>query len=111
MLECEHLLKIFFAEHGAKADALATLSFARSWAVERNQENLATGQAYLDGKGPFQRRAAQTMLVASFLTDFYAMVTRWADWASATVDEWPEDPTQAKADRPAMEEIVRRATW
>ena len=51
------------------------------------------------------------MLVGAFLTDFYAVVVRWADWATTMVDQWPDDPSQATPDRAAMEEIVRKATW
>jgi DNA-binding PadR family transcriptional regulator len=111
VLECEQLLKIFFADHGTKADALATLAAARAWAKERNEDNLAAARAYLAGTGPFQPRAAQNMLVGAFLTDFYAMVARWAEWASAMVDRWPDDPSQAVADPAAMWQILDRATW
>jgi DNA-binding PadR family transcriptional regulator len=111
VLEFEQLLKIFFAEHGTKVDALSTLAAARSWAAERNEGNLAAARTYLAGEGPFQRRLAQHMLVGAFLTDFYAMVVRWADWASTMVDQWPDDPSQATPDRAAMEEIVRKASW
>jgi DNA-binding PadR family transcriptional regulator len=111
VLECEQLLKIFFADHGTKADALATLAAARAWAKERNEDNLAAARAYLAGTGPFQPRAAQNMLVGAFLTDFYAMVARWAEWASAMVDRWPDDPSRAVADPAAMRQILDRATW
>ena len=111
VIECEQLLKIFFAEHGTKADALSTLAAARAWAAERNEANLAAARAYLAGEGPFQHRLAQHMLVGAFLTDFYAMVARWAEWATTTVERWPDDPSQATPDRAAIEGIVRRATW
>lgn len=111
VLECEQLLKIFFAEHGTKADTLATLAATRAWAKERNEDNLAVARAYLAGTGPFQHRAAQNMLVGAFLTDFYAMVARWAEWASAIVDRWPDDPSQAVADPAAMRQIIERASW
>jgi PadR family transcriptional regulator AphA len=111
VLEFEHLLKITFAENGTKADALSTLAAARAWAEERNEENLATARAYTAGEGHFQHRAAQNMLGGAFLTDFYAMVANWADWATEMVEQWPEDPRQATPDRQAMQEIARRAEW
>ena len=46
-LEFEGLLKVSFAEHGTRGDALAHLAAVRAWAVERNEENLVTGRAYL----------------------------------------------------------------
>jgi len=97
-LEAEHLVKMFFAEHGTKADALATLA-----------ASLAAGEAYLAGAAPFQQRAAQTMLVGTFLSDLYALVAEWADWASEQVERWPDDPTQALPHRADFEAVVERA--
>ncbi|MFC5997061.1 PadR family transcriptional regulator [Pseudonocardia hispaniensis] len=111
VLEWEQLVKVSFADFGTKADALATLAATRAWAVERNVENLAAGRAYLAGEGPFQRRAAQNFLAGAFLTDFYALVARWAEWAGEQVSQWPDDPSRAEPDRAAMEEVVRRAIW
>ena len=54
-LEFEGLLKVSFAEHGTREDALAHLAAVRAWAVERNEENLATGRAYLAGEGSSRR--------------------------------------------------------
>ncbi|MCV2487955.1 PadR family transcriptional regulator [Geodermatophilus sp. YIM 151500] len=111
VLEFEQLLKVWFAEHGTRQDALENIAAARRWAEERNEENQRAARAYLAGEGPFQARAAQTMLVGAFLTDFYALVARWADWAAAVVEDWPEDPARATPDRAALEDIVRRADW
>jgi PadR family transcriptional regulator AphA len=111
VLEFEQLLKISFAEHGTKADALATIAAAHEWAKERNEENLATGRAYLEGRGPFQHRSAQNMLAGAFLTEFYRMVAQWAEWAADQVEQWPDDPAQAVPDQAAFEQIVRRAEW
>lgn len=111
VLEFEQLLKIWYAEHGTKADVLATLAAAGEWARERNAGNLAAGRAYLSGEGPFQHRAAQTLLAGAFLTDFYALVARWAEWATGQVERWPDDPAEAVPDPAAQEEVVRRAAW
>lgn len=111
VLEFEQLLKVSFAENGTKSDALKTLTAAREWAEERNQLNLVVLQAYTTGRGPFQERAAQNQLTGRFLTDFYAMVAQWAEWASDQVGEWPENPRDAVPDREAMEETARRAEW
>ncbi len=109
VLEFEQLLKIFFAENGTKADALATLAATREWARARSADSLAIGREYLQGRGPFPQRLAQLHLTARFLTDFYAMVGDWARWASGVVDTWPDDPRQAQPDPAETEEIVRRA--
>ena len=111
VLEFEQLLKVWFCDHGTKADALASLGAARRWAENRNEENKAAARAYLLGEGAFPHRAAQNMLAGAFLTDFYALVARWADWAAAEVEQWPDDPAQARSNRAAMEAIVQRAEW
>ena len=110
-LECEALLKIGFAEHGTRDDALASLAAMRAWAEERNAGNLAAGEAYEAGEGPFQQRVAQSMLVGAFLTEYYRMVAEWATWATAQVERWPADPHQAVPDRRALAEVISRARW
>jgi DNA-binding PadR family transcriptional regulator len=111
VLESEHLLQIFFAENGTRDDALATLADARAWAAERNAGNLEAGRAYLAGEAPFQERAAQTLLVGRFITDFYKLVADWADWATDLVEQWPSDPSLAVPDPAVQQETVDRASW
>ncbi|MEU9305664.1 PadR family transcriptional regulator [Streptomyces sp. NPDC048269] len=111
VLEYEQLLKVFFADSGTTADTLATLRAARAWAEERNQENAETARAHLTGRAPFQERAAQTVLVGRFLTDYYRFVATWAEWATALVRQWPDDPADASPDRTEMAETLRRASW
>jgi DNA-binding PadR family transcriptional regulator len=109
VLEWEQLLKLQFAEHGTKQDALAQLAAARAWALQRNEANLAAARAYAAGEGPFQERAAVNSLAGRFLTDFYALVKNWAEWAAGAVDSWPDDVRDAKPDSGAMAETLRRA--
>jgi PadR family transcriptional regulator, regulatory protein AphA len=111
VLESEQLLKIFFSGAGTRADALATLDATREWARERNEANLAAARAYAAGEGPFPHRAAQTMLVGAFLTDFYAMVARWSEWAREQVEGWPDAPGDAEPDLAALRAIAARAQW
>jgi DNA-binding PadR family transcriptional regulator len=111
VLEFEGLLKLIFAENGTRDDALATIAAARDWAIERNTENLVAARQYLAGSGPFQQRAAITTIGGAFLTDFYAMVAAWADWASDVIAEWPDDPAQARPDVKEQRKIVQRAMW
>jgi DNA-binding PadR family transcriptional regulator len=111
VLESEQLLKLSFADHGTKQAALATIAGAREWATERNVENLAAARAYQAGEGPFQHRAAQNLVVGAFLTDFYALVARWAEWAQRQVEQWPDDPAQAVPDPVAQAEVTERAAW
>jgi PadR family transcriptional regulator, regulatory protein AphA len=111
VLEAEPLLRMIFADNGTRTDALAALAATRAWAEERNEANVAVGRSYAAGRGLFQERAAQNMLVGSFLTDFYRLVAEWAEWASGNVERWPDDPGQATPDPAEMAAIVRRAEW
>lgn len=109
VLEFEGLLKLFFAEHGTRDDALASIAAARAWALERNEANLVVAHAYTQGTGPFQERVAVTAIMGRFLTDYYAMVKDWADWAAGVVTEWPDDPSAAAVNDEELLETVRRA--
>ena len=111
VVEFEQLVKLSFAEHGTRADALRTVAAARAWARDRNVENLAAAREYAAGEGPYQDRAAQGMLAGAFFTDLYATVARWADWAEAQIERWPEDPAEAVADPDELRAIARRADW
>ena len=109
VLEFEQLVKIHFADSGSKADIVANLEAARAWVLEQNEENLAAARAYLDGQGPFPQRAALNQLPGRFLTDFYVLVARWIEWASAIVEDWPDDVNDAPFNTAAAEEGVALA--
>lgn len=111
VLESEPLLRVFLADQGSKQATLASLAAAREWAVERNVGNLEAGTAYAQGGGAFPQRAAQTLLVGAFLTDYYRLVAEWADWATAQVEQWPADPAQAVPDRTEQQAVLARAQW
>ena len=109
VIECEQLLKVFFAENGTKADTLATLRAAQEWAQARCAESLAVGERYAEGDGPFPQRLPQLQLTGRFITDFYLLVLDWARWAAAIVETWPDDPRQVAHDPQVIAETVGRA--
>jgi hypothetical protein len=108
-LESEHLVKLFFADHGSTDDARATVVAARAWAREQLQEFATVSNDYVEGGGPFPEREAVNVIGARFLVHFYATVLEWADWAESAMSEWPADPSRVAADRDAMRELNRRA--
>ena len=108
-LEFEQLVKIHCADSGSKADVVANLEAARAWVLEENQQNLAAARAYLAGESEFPQRAALNQLPGRFLTDFYLTVARWIDWASAMIETWPDDVTDARFNTAAAEEAVALA--
>jgi DNA-binding PadR family transcriptional regulator len=108
VLEFDQLVRVFFCEHGSKADLLATLEAARRWSIE---QTLATGnisQEYLDGRGPYPERLPWLVLVGQFLEDFLVFVEQWAEWAAAEVAEWPDELVGATPDLAALEGQARR---
>ena len=107
-LESEHLLKVFFAEHGTKADLLATISALRDWADADLAVHATVARTYLAGLGPFQHRAPVLALTARYLFDLADMTRQWADWATGVVDTWPEGITAAEPAWEAFHAVVER---
>lgn len=105
-LEFEQLVKIVFADSGTKSDILANLHATFEWVRQETAENLATARAYADGTGAFPQRAAINQLGGRFLTDYYLMVARWAQWATGVVEAWPDDVRRAEIDLDAQAEAV-----
>lgn len=108
VLEFEQLLKVFFADHGTRTDALNAISSIKDWARERNALNIAVARCYVAGTAPFPERAAVLSVVGRFHADFADMVNDWADWATATIETWPEDASQAEVDWAFMKRLARR---
>ena len=108
VLEFELMLKVFFADHGSRTDALAAVGRIRDWASERTAENVAIARGYVAGTGPFPERAAVLAVVGRFLTDYADMVGNWADWADTVIRDWPEDPAAAQPDWATLERIAAR---
>ncbi len=109
VLEFEQLLKVFFADHGTKSDALSAVATIKQWAQDRNAENIAVARNYITGEGPFPERAAVISVVGRFLTEFADMVDAWAESATATIETWPDDPSQAEPDWTFMKRLARRS--
>jgi DNA-binding PadR family transcriptional regulator len=106
-LEYEHLVKLFFADHGTRADALATLAASRAWARAQLDVFTEAARDYLAAQGPFPERSAVTSIGARFMVDFYDLVDRWAAWSTDVVNDWPEDPSQAQSTTAVDEYIVQ----
>jgi DNA-binding PadR family transcriptional regulator len=98
IIEFEQLVKVFFAEHGTKADLLATIASARAWSDQRFTDSAGIPQGYLAGEGPFPERLPWLLLCGQFLTDFLLMVERWSEWATEIVESWPDDLDEAEPD-------------
>jgi DNA-binding PadR family transcriptional regulator len=91
VIECEALVKIAYADQGSRDGLLANLTVL----IEETTAKLRFGEmiasSYLDGEGPFQDRLMHSGLMWRFLWDFHLSVLRWAQWAKAQVEAWPDD--------------------
>ncbi len=108
-LEFEGLVKLIFADHGTRDDALASIARAREWAVEMNASSIEAGSKFIDMGGLYEQRRATTLLLGAFLTDYYALVAQWADWATTEVASWPEDIAGHRLDPDRTREVLARA--
>lgn len=111
LLEFEGLVKLMFADHGSRADALATIARAKAWAVEMNAGSIAAGERFARGEGRYEERRAPTLLIGAFLTDFYALVAQWAEWAEAEVAGWPDDIASHRISPELTRAVLARAKW
>ena len=109
VFESEHLLKVFYAEHGSTEDVQRTLHGLRAWAHELTRQNLDVSASYLQGTGPYPERLATLVLTGRFLDDYLELLDRWASWASETVATWPAQPTEAEPDLAALAATDRQA--
>lgn len=109
-LEFEGLVKLLFAGFGDRDAALQSIARARSWAVEMNEGNIEAAERYAAGTR-YEEGRGTTVLVGAFLTDFYALVAEWSDWATDLVSTWPDDVSQARVDLSLTREVLARARW
>lgn len=107
-LEFEHLVKVFFAEFGSKDDLLATIGILRAWLLDHARIGAEVAGSYVEGPGPFPERLPWLLLVGEFLDRFDQLVGEWSQWATETVEAWPDDITKAKPDLATLERMARR---
>ncbi len=105
-LEFEQLIKVFFAEHGTKADLLRTLDGVRSWARDRATVSRSMPHEYLDNRGSFPERLPWLILTGRFLHDMQSAVDNWARWAIGVVEAWPEDLSDVEPDWGALKAMA-----
>ncbi|WP_020391485.1 PadR family transcriptional regulator [Kribbella catacumbae] len=111
VLQFEGLVKLMFADRGSRADALETIARARAWAVEMNADSIAAGERFAEGEGRYEERRATTLLVGAFLTDFYALVAQWSEWAATEVEGWPDDIASHRIAPELTQVVLARARW
>jgi PadR family transcriptional regulator AphA len=97
VLECEALVKIAYADQGTRDGLLANLAALIDDETAKLRFGEMIARQYLDGLGPFQERLPISGLMWRFLWDYHLAVLRWARWARAEVQAWPDDLSQLDA--------------
>jgi DNA-binding PadR family transcriptional regulator len=91
LLECEALVKIAYADQGPRDGLLANLTALIEDTTAKLRFGEMIARQYLDGRGPFQQRLPVSGLMWRFLWEYNTTVLRWARWARAEVEAWPDD--------------------
>ena len=107
VVEFEALVKVFFAEHGTKADLLGTIAHVRTALAQQVTETASIPLEYLEGRGGYPERLPWLILAGRFLDEVTIAVDRWAEWAADVVSTWPDDLTAAEPDWATLEEMAR----
>ena len=87
--ELEPLLRLLYADHGDKRDALAAIDSTRAWARAEAESGLTQLEGYRADGGPFPERLH---IVVPFADLYVRLVEAVADWAAETragVESWP----------------------
>jgi DNA-binding PadR family transcriptional regulator len=88
-LEWEGMLKVFFAESSTKEQLAAHLRDIADARRRATAHNRRVRRERLEDF-PFPERLHLAGLVNRFFTEYGAAIERWADWAAAEVDSWPD---------------------
>jgi DNA-binding PadR family transcriptional regulator len=87
--ELEPLLRLLYADHGSKADALRAVAVTRAWVREETERALAQLEEYRSTGGPFPRRLHITMVFADLYARLLEAVEQWTAEATEEVSSWP----------------------
>jgi DNA-binding PadR family transcriptional regulator len=105
--ESEALVRTIFAEHGSKDDLLKALASVRTSAGEVHDAAASIGRALLEAGGPFPDRLHVNALGGRFVLEYAAALERWARWAEAEVQRWPDTtPAAVRRGRVALAETL-----
>ncbi len=107
-LESEAMLRVAFAEHGTKNDALRTLEGLRADVAGRRQLVTDVSRDYLEGRGPYPERVHVIAVMARFFSDYFSLLDQWASWAQEQIETWDDiaDPSDVSGAMAALAEVA-----
>ena len=90
VLECEGLLRVFFARYGTTDELRAVLAQTREQAAELIAVADAIALEYQEGRAPFQEQIDVRAFVFDFLMTFGRTMHDWAVRAEAETADWAD---------------------
>ncbi len=103
--EIEALLRLLFADHGSREDALRVLDELEDDIEGHHQSIVELMGTYLDGGHPFPQRTHLSVLFATFQIEMFKNIERWITFARVEIEEWPS--TQDLGMTPRTEALTR----
>jgi len=90
--ECEALLKLAFAPSTTKEATIAQLDVITAHAEARLALGRRLGHEHADndGTGPLPERLHVNAVMWRYLWDMHHAMARWARWAKAEIEQWPD---------------------
>jgi DNA-binding PadR family transcriptional regulator len=89
-VESEALVKVLFANYGSRAELLGHLRGVAAEAEETKAFYRGVAAEYLRGEDPFPGRAHINALIFRWIWEQADANARWAEWAIAQVETWPD---------------------
>lgn len=105
--ESELLVKVFFGNLGTKEELLGNLRAFADEAAAAQQYWKVPADEYVHGTHAFPERVHINALLFRWLWDQAETNRRWAEWAIAQVESWPDTATPADAE--ASLDVFREA--
>jgi DNA-binding PadR family transcriptional regulator len=87
--ESEALLKVYFADHGTKADLVKSITAIGEAAEGQRAQLMRIADEYRAGNGPFPERLHVGILALDLIWEQLGATVAWAQRAAAEVKRWP----------------------
>lgn len=104
-IEIEALLRLLFADHGSREDALRALAEFEGDIDVHHRAIVELMGSYLEGGHPFPDRTHLSVLFATFQIEMFKTFERWIEFARAEIEQWPT--TQDLGMTPRTETLAR----
>ncbi len=98
---------MFFADQGIKGQLLTQIRSVRAWAEAYQLLGQTFVREYVETGGPFPERLNIIAITIQFLATYTDAVLRWAEWAEAEVEAWPN--IKAPPNREVFLRILERS--